>query len=249
MVTFFASANEVNCTRSPDSTDELLHCKTTLKSYPRPVHFFIPAKLSDTPQIFVHFHGHNLEGYDHFNPLYGNYGQYLLNSHANAIVVVPESLGKCTTYDTFFANKDNSAQFFSELENHLAGKVVALSGHSGAYRVLNRLMGYVNAKAFLQDVKALGMFDAAYGATPEINKWVHAHAEDNILFFMAYVTGDKATTEDGALLLKKDFKQISEEKVQFVKVSGFDSESLLDQHFMTLKRGGLEAFFFKASSL
>lgn len=253
-------SSEFDCERLPDSSAEILHCKGYSKFYPQAIHFYIPQNLNSTKKmhLFVHFHGHNIKGYDHFSKDYGNYGSFLLDSMANAVLVIPESLGKCTTYEFFFADQKRTAQFFLEIKNNVEGMTlekinsIALSGHSGAYRVLNRLLGYSNlGQEHLIDVKALGMFDATYGATPEIVKWVNDESYKNhdYLFYNAFVTGSKATAEEGSLALEKQFKNLSAEKIFFIPVLGPDSEGLTLQHFNILKRGSLTDFWKRASFL
>jgi hypothetical protein len=256
--TFLFSA-EINCVPLPDSNEDMLHCKTKINSYPEVIHFYIPQHLSSNLplQLFTHFHGHNLAGYDHFSKIYGDYGSYLLSSNANAVLIIPESLGNCTTYDNFFADQVKAEQFFLEIENEVESMTskkinsLALSGHSGAYRVLNRLIGYTNkGLGLLKLVSAVGMFDATYGPTPEINKWTKNNSDqkNNFLFYDAFVTGSNATAEDGSLALKKQFKDLSPDKIIFISVLGHDSESVLDQHFNILKRGSLTSFWKRASS-
>lgn len=244
----FLNAASASCLPESDSRPEMLHCKSKFDDYPAPVHFFIPQNSS--AHYFVHFHGHNLDGFSHFDKRWGDYGQYLLNSKSNSVLVIPESVGKCTTYDTFFVDPIKTVKFFAAVENEIqtltyeSATIQGISGHSGAYRVLNRLAGYANQNfSSLAQIKAIGMFDATYGETPEISKFVQTkHA----LFYDAFVTGPKATTEDLSRVLMKMLKS---ENVFFVPVKGESNESLLEQHFMILKRGSLEVFFSKASAL
>ena len=251
---------EIECLKVSDSTTDLLHCKTKLKNYPELVHFYIPKHLDlKLPlQLFTHFHGHNLKGYDHFSKTYGDYGLFLLKSKANAVLVIPESHGHCETYDKFFSDKKRAIQFYSEVESVIERKTlmnittVALSGHSGAYRVLNRLIGYANSEdETFSKISALGLFDATYGVIPEIEKWVKNKSDSNehFLFYDTFVSGNMATTEENSLILKKHFQNLTLENIFFIPVSGHDAESLLDQHFNILKRGSLTRFWTKASAL
>ena len=253
-------SRETECLRVSDSNADLLHCKTKLKNYPEVVHFYIPHHLDlKLPlQLFTHFHGHNLKGYNHFSKSYGDYGLFLLKSMANAVLVIPESLGNCETYDKFFSDKKRAVQFFSEVESEIEKMTlmkissVALSGHSGAYRVLNRLIGYANSEEeVFSKISSLGLFDATYGAISEIEKWVKNKSDSNeyFLFFDTYVSGNKATTEANSLILKKQLKKLSSENIFFIPVLGPKAENLLDQHFNILKRGGLSRFWSKASDL
>jgi hypothetical protein len=120
-VSSLAASAEVDCLRLPDSNKEMLHCKTKISSYPGAIHFYIPQHLSSNLplQLFTHFHGHNLKGYDHFSKDYGDYGSFLLKSGANAVLVIPESMGNCTTYDNFFADQKRLSNFFLKLKMKL----------------------------------------------------------------------------------------------------------------------------------
>lgn len=127
---------------------------------------------------------------------------------------------------------------------------MALSGHSGAYRVLNRLMGYASAgEESLSKVDALGFFDATYGATPNVAQWLLKHSEEKVLFYNAYVSGEKATAEKGSHALEQELKKSSGDRIYFEAVKSVKTESLLEQHFNLLKRGSLESFWMKASAL
>lgn len=141
-----------------------------------------------------------------------------------------------------FADALRTKKFFLALERELnVTTLTSLSGHSGAYRVLNRLAGY--ALKNLISFSAIGLFDASYSETPDIKNYVKAN---DILFYSAFVTGPRATTEEISRLL---MKELSGENIYFVPVEGESNESLLEQHFLVLKRGSLEEFFSKASAL
>ena len=247
-----------NCVPQIDSTPEIVHCKMSLGDYPRPLHFFIPTNLSDSEnlKILLHFHGHNIRGYDHFYHTknsgegYGDYAAFLLTSKVNGVVIVPESLGNCATYDNFFNQKDRTEKFFNSLKNTLSqlnsDQELILSGHSGAYRVLNRLAGYANQQnSGLSNLKGIGLFDATYGAIPNIISWVKIKNEiqDDFIFYNAYVSGKKATAEEGSLSLKKELKNLDSKRIFFSAIDGVDSEALLLQHFNSLNRGSLVRFW------
>lgn len=226
------------CVLQSDSSARMTHCKLQLDVYPKPIHVYFSPNHNQ--KYLVHFHGHNLEGFSHFDKRWGDYGQYLLHSKSEAVLFVPESEGKCATYDSFFSDAIRTKKFFMAIENELkVNELSALSGHSGAYRVLNRLSDYANKN--LISFSSIGLFDATYSNIPEIRTYVK---EKGILFFDAFVTGPKATTEDISRSLMKELKG---DKIFFVPVKGESEESLLDQHFMVLKRGSLEDFFSKAS--
>lgn len=236
------------CESVPGLVSEILHCKSKLEEYPLPVHFYIPAEASSN--YLLHFHGHNLSGYSHFDKRWGNYGSYLAASDSKAVLVIPESEGKCATYDDFFSDPARTFRFLRAVEKEISGHAEgmpalrAISGHSGAYRVLNRLAGYsLKDLPVLINLKAVGFFDATYGATPEVQSLVKTR---KIFLYNAFVTGAKATAED---LSRKMMRELKEENVYFVPVESERNESVLDQHFLILKRGSLEEFFSKASAL
>lgn len=247
LILLFCNQLVASCEPRTDVLSGMLHCKVNIESYPAPIHLFIPANAGS--EYFVHFHGHNLPGYSHFDRRWGAYGEYLAASKTGAVLVIPESEGKCATYDSHFAVPANALTFFKAVEREIQQQtgampaLVGLSGHSGAYRVLNKLAGYaLKDLPPLNKVKSIGLFDATYGATPEIVKLVKSR---KIFLFDAFVTGSKATAEELSRKLMNDLK---DENVLFIPVEGKESETLLEQHFLILKRGSLEEYFSKASS-
>ncbi len=255
---FFASSLysvEFDCVKQADSSDQVLHCKSKTNYYADVVHFYIPLNhYSSEPSLgtslYVHFHGHNLKNYNHFSKIFGDYGTYLLESRSNAILVIPESQGKCETYDHFFSDEKRTLNFFSGIKNSIQELIgdnvhsLVLSGHSGSYRSLNQILKYKN---IFKEVRAVGLFDATYGDIGQIEKWIIQNKieNNNVILYNSFVTGKKATAEKGSLLLENHLKKLNSENIFSVPIKG-EGETL-DQHFFILRNGGLKYFWEKTS--
>ncbi|QDK43037.1 hypothetical protein DOM21_16560 [Bacteriovorax stolpii] len=248
-------ASELACQKTIEETESYTHCLNKYDFYPRPIHFFIPKNLNASipRHLFVHFHGHNLNGYDHFKRTtipgegYGDYGYFLADSGASGILVIPESLGNCTSYDQYFSSIINTNLFFSKIKEMTStNENIHLSGHSGAYRVLNRITGYVVANKLnaISKINSLGLFDATYGQVPAIEKWLQLNLKENNQFYFmnAFVSGEKATAEP---ISRELMKKYHDQRIDMLPIKSNKNESISEQHFMTLKRAGLTLFFQK----
>ncbi len=205
------------CHKLLDETKDYLHCLNQFSSYPEVVHVFIPKNLDPSQPINlnIHFHGHNIEGWDHFDKKFGDYGDFLAKSNKNSILVIPASTGKCTTYDQFFHSPQNGFKFLNEtkllfLPIKFGG--ISFSGHSGAYRVLNTIFGYDKLEDNLKlPVIGVGLFDATYGSTANIEDFAINKLKNgrSFLFYDSYVSGPKATAEALSVKLKNRIGQIN----------------------------------------
>lgn len=250
------SSQLIDCKIQPDSSEMMIHCKKTLPHYPKPVHFYIPTNLDTTKQVetFVHFHGHNI-GWDHFlktnNPGegYGDYGAFLANSKVNGIVAIAESDGHCSTYDQFFSSPQNSSAFFDDIKKSIKAQkqVLHLSGHSGAYRVLNRLAKQANEASVpeLKDVHSFGLFDATYGSVANIEQWMKNKKDNHrpYLFYNTFVDGPLATASKLSLELQKKYQSEDHEHIIFKPVSNNHEKNGVKLHFNVLRDGSLQSFF------
>jgi hypothetical protein len=101
------------CLKLINENEDYTHCLSKVPTYPEPVHIYIPKKLDRTKPINlnIHFHGHNLAGYNHFDKKYGDYGDFLSKGNSNSVLVIPESKGNCATYDNFFKSNEDSFNF------------------------------------------------------------------------------------------------------------------------------------------
>jgi len=248
-----------NCKMQSDSSAEVIHCTKTVANYPNPVHLYIPTKLDLNKKVetFVHFHGHNI-GHDHFlktkNPGegYGDYGSFLSNSEVNGILAIPESDGNCNTYDSYFANPKNASAFLDGILKTTNAKdnTLHLSGHSGAYRVLNRLASYANDGSVesLKELHSIGLFDATYGSIAHIEAWTKKHyqARDKFLFYNTFIDGPKATASRISLELKEKYKTTPSDSIVFKPVHEPKEMDGVLQHFNVLRDGSLKNFFMLA---
>lgn len=251
----------VGCVPTADSDSHIIHCKMIVGNYPRPVHVYIPESIqkNESLKVLLHFHGHNLAGYDHFYRTkntgegYGDYAAFLLKSKINGVLIIPESLGNCSTYDSFFADPIRTSLFLNSLEKIIDNEISTndrqwiISGHSGAYRVLNKLAGYFNQDktGLLQNVLGIGLFDATYGNVSNIELWIKNKGEKNedFIFYNSYVSGAKATAEPGSVRLQKILREYHSDKIFLKPLASKSDSSVLDQHFSVLKVGGLTSFW------
>jgi hypothetical protein len=252
-------ASVFNCKMQADSSAEVIHCTKSVANYPKPVHLYIPTSLdlSKKVETFVHFHGHNI-GYDHFHKTkipgegYGDYGNFLSSSNVNGILAVPESDGNCNTYDSYFANPKNANAFLESIRSSSKAKetTLHLSGHSGAYRVLNRLASFANDGSVenLKDLHSIGLFDATYGSIAHIETWTknHYRAGDKFLFYNTFIDGPKATASKISLELKEKYKTTPSDSIVFKPVHEPKEMEGVLQHFNVLRDGSLKNFFMLA---
>ncbi len=205
------------CLKVISENEDYTHCLSKVSTYPEPVHVYIPKKLDRKKPINlnIHFHGHNLAGYDHFDKKHGDYGDFLSKGNSNSVLVIPESKGNCATYDKFFKASEDSFEFIKSSKNLFAPlevKSLTLSGHSGAYRVLNTLLGHPKLEENIKiPVKGVALFDATYGQTINIEDFALKKLREGspFLFFDSYVSGKKATAEALSLSLKQKIEKMS----------------------------------------
>ena len=261
---FVSSSNSFafdGCAPVIENNKKLLHCKMMVGDYPRPVHFYIPESIetSISLKVLLHFHGHNLNGYDHFYNTakpgdgYGDYGAFLQNSKINGIVIIPESLGNCKTYDMFFAKEESASNFFNGLEfiikKHISNfdQQWIISGHSGAYRVVNQLAGYLNLPKtkVKKEIIGIGLFDATYGDVSNIELWVKKKIKRNedFIFYNSYILGANSTAANGSVVLGRKLSFYHLENIILKPINGSTDKSALDLHFSVLKNGGLTEFW------
>ncbi len=212
-----AGENSLGCQQIVEENKNFTHCLAKIPDYPEPVHIYIPAKLNLNKPINmnIHFHGHNLKGYSHFDKKYGDYGSYLEKSNINSVLIIPESKGECSTYDQYFKTPLKSAQFIQSAKELFPEKMninsLTFSGHSGAYRVLNTVLGQSDLEEKIKlPIKGVGLFDATYGNTSNIEKFAANKLKTgkNFLLFNSYVSGVKATAEPLSAALKDRFNKL-----------------------------------------
>lgn len=243
-----ALAFDFQCQKLIEDNENYLHCSNRIAYYSLPFHFFYPKNLDANKSVTInlHFHGHNLNGYDHFyktkNPGegYGDFGSFLVQSKLNGIFIVPESYGNCATYDNEFKSEANAVAILNELiELNPASEVkLSLSGHSGAYRVLKTIFSIQDLENKIStQIIGIGLFDATYSTIDSILNFKENNSD--FIFFDSYVDGAKGTTDDISNQLKSKYN--SKENFYFYPVPSTD-ESVLDQHFKLLQRKGIRDY-------
>ena len=242
-----SQATELNCEKIVEDNSLYLHCLNHIKSYPLPIHFYYPKNLDESKSIVInlHFHGFNLDGYDHFNKVYGDYGNYLVESKINGIFLVPESSGHCTSYNTSFSNEDDAVKILNEVIklHSFKSKYMSFSGHSGAYKVLNRLFRINQLeKKINSKIIGVGLFDATYDDVNPMIDFALSKNLNDFVFFDSFVDGPKGTTTTISHELAKEYNNSTNFYIYPVPST---SETILDQHFKLLKRLGVKNYLMK----
>jgi hypothetical protein len=181
-------------------------CRGRIEGYPEPVRVFIPRGFrAMSKRLAIHFHGNNSasdprDNTVHFKDGRGDFLGWLDEADSEHILVVPDSLGSTRTYDTQFpsaapnagaANFDRLIQSIEELAG-MEAQSIALSAHSGGYRALGAL-GIADSKR-LNQVDAVGLFDAVYGRAPQLITWIPKLKNRGGLFYVVYVENGTTLT-------------------------------------------------------
>lgn len=215
---FSFAANELaGCQKIVEETSDYTHCLSKVAGYPRPVHLYIPKNLdrSRPVNMNIHFHGFNLEGHDHFDKSYGDYGKYLAMSKHNTVLIIPESTGKCETYDSFFSSSKNTFSFLENSKKLFSPVVVSslsFSGHSGAFKVLDTIFSYPKLEEVSKmPVTGVALFDATYGPTVNIESFAVKKLKEgkSFLFYDSYLAGRGGSTEMKSKEIKLKIGKIS----------------------------------------
>lgn len=225
------------CQKLVEETETYTHCENKVATYPEPIHYFIPKNLNEAETIIVniHFQGHNLNGFTPFK----NFGNLLLNSEKNAIIIAPISKGKCETFDSFFAKELRGNELLLNLISglNISDYKVSLSGHSGAYRVLRTIFAYKNF-SLKNDLIGVGLFDATYSDITSIVNF--AKSNSDFIFYNSYVGGANGTADEISQSLKKQYQSLSHFK--FFELKTDPKKKVIDQHFELLQIFGIEQF-------
>lgn len=240
VLTSMCNALEFDCQKLIASSNEFTHCENKIGNYPEVVHVYIPKNLDSTKPINlnIHFHGHNIEGYNH----YLNMGELLVSSESNSILMIPSSLGKCTTYDQYFSNYSRTQEFLqSALKfSEIPFNTLSFSGHSGAYRVLRTIFSYDGLEEKLGVViKGVGLFDATYSNIDSIISFALKQRTSGFVFYDSFVSGDAGTADEISMSLKRKYS--SETDFYFYPVKS-TKDSVLVQHFNLLQVFGISEF-------
>lgn len=230
-------AMDFTCLKTIEDNALYTHCENKIANYPEPIHYFIPKNLNEAETVIVniHFQGHNINGFTPFK----NFGNLLINSEKNAIIIAPISKGNCDTFDSFFALESRGSEFLLGLVDDLKleNYKVSLSGHSGAYRVLRTIFAYKNF-SLKNDLIGVGLFDATYSDITSIVNF--AKTNSDFIFYNSYVGGANGTADEISLDLKKRYQSLS--NFRFFELKTDSKKKVIDQHFELLQIFGIEQF-------
>ena len=233
------------------------YCQNKYSWYPRPIRF-IYLKSSNQKEVkksVLYLHGHLLNGFAPFydqslKNSYADFFSFYLNAYSGLapseipLLIMPESLGNCMTFDQFFKLEINASLFFLSLKNLFPNvSETHLSGHSGAYRSLNQLAKLIIQNVFPLNVQSIGLFDAVYAPMPDLMNLIkkQKNSSKSFLYFNSYVVGKKQSAQKYSSLQSQDVKKIIDEPgttlLYFHRpMATRDNETLLEQHFRLLER-------------
>lgn len=220
-------------------------CQGLVAGYPRNVRIYIPANYTGTigTKINYFFHGHRLAGVDTFkiNPGdtkgSGDFGARLAESQSKDLLVIPESIGNCATYEVRLYHLEEFQNFLSNIEKlvGLDRPKFSLSGHSGAGRVLNILLSHVKNLKIEDRLVKVGYYDAFYHADyPYLTDLVKRAS--SIYFTVAYVYPGGTTKGMGSLSPYKN-------KIVVKVVPG--KNGVISDHMNVMNNGGFSQFLAK----
>ena len=166
------------------------------------VGFFIPKGFEPgaTNDFVVHFHGwHN-----HVATVFTQYRlpEQFTESHRNAILIVPQ--GPREASDSFGGKLEDTngfQRFMIEAVGRLnergilhstnIGNVI-ISGHSGGYHVMSRIVGNGGMN---QNLREVWLFDALYGQTEYFTNWINNPQAHRLIDIYTLHGGTKEETE------------------------------------------------------
>ncbi len=231
-------------------------CQNKFPWYPRPIRFIVnKSQISESKSVVLYLHGHLIGGFAPFydkklNNTYADFFNFYLKALSQnkndeyPILVMPESLGNCLTFDQFFKDPQQALLFFNSI-NKFFPKVSEyhFSGHSGAYRALNQLAKLVVQNKLNLNVQSVGLFDAVYASMPDLMNLIKRQNinTDSFVYFNSYVVGSKQSAQKFSSLQAIEVqKMISDSSIKIFYIhrplASYEKESLLEQHFRVLER-------------
>lgn len=182
---------------APFGATQGFRCQGRIQYYPKLINIFIPERFNPSKDysLLYHFHGFyldpqqnpfNLEGGD------GDFPQMITESQTSTLIVVPESTGRCDTYDSYFTSPEKTELFFLQVRNLLPGdpQQIMISGHSGADSLLGQLGLWASQRKVgtLGAVMGVASFDSLYNddALPGHKAWRNLMVDKGGIFYAAY---------------------------------------------------------------
>lgn len=185
------------CTNQQDA-DRSVQCLGKVLDYPEKVRIYIPRNFKPTQRSVsanYFFHGFRsaqtfaINKNDTQNP--SDFAAiYHEANNAESLLIIPESQGKCETYFKF--NQEGYFKKFNEEIAKLTEQKIdtfKLSGHSGAYRVLDNLTKKSDIK---NQIRKILFLDSVYSDLPGVRNWLQESSQRRIK--IAYVTGAEQST-------------------------------------------------------
>ena len=253
----FLKSRGFNCNYEKPSSSKGHRCIGKLKGYPDKVNIYIPPYFDGkkTFSTAYHIHGFRLGGSQHwshpFRKDYGEYGKYLTQSKKNALLIVPEGQGKNKTHKNVFGNKTKTARFFKAVEGVISAagfpqassSPIALSGHSGAYDVMNRMAPHFGKKGLpsLDRIHGVALFDSMYGYRPNISRLFYGVKKNKGHFYIAHNGKGKKVAHN-----KRLYRSLLKQAGEKTNVKALISHQSRNHNHMSYMEKYMASFFEKA---
>lgn len=180
---------------------------TRVSNYPEPI--AIVSSTSQPRTLVIHLHGWVL-GHPRDRGIHSIVKdmefERILTENPGAMIIVPGSTGKNVTYDKQFVTAKNLQEVVESVLQQRSFSLdgfehVVLTGHSGAYKTIGRILKTRNKTLLNEVVDRIALFDATYAVDPaDYVKWIGREPLRRCLQ-VAYIKGSK--TESNALALKR----------------------------------------------
>lgn len=233
------------CDKDLSGPGRSIECVGKLATYKKKTHIYIPKdflRSADLNQI--HFFLHGFRGQQTFNKNkddlngVGDFAGMLAKSkNKKAILVVPESDGECSDYETFIKDPQMLLKMKDEVQeiSKTSFSQISLAGHSGAYRAVNAVVGSTDVA---KQIKKIGLFDSIYDTKTNLantRKWLALSPTNKMK--VVYVTGSQQSTEKQTLSFLEKASTYKEQ----IEVTKLDSV-LPSAHSNAIQNGGFAEF-------
>lgn len=193
--------------------------------YPKRVTAVIPAQLESVDRLHLHLHGwlvgnppsHDREVLNLF-PFEKNFVKGAETK--DSILFIPESEGRCDTFNSFFPQPKNSNRFLGKMREFLSSSrpdagAISLSAHSGGQWSVGYLAAQArDSKNAAHQISSISLLDASYEQSPvhpslqHVSDWVNADSGRRLQVY--YVP--QTPTQTGADRIQK-WTQSSKDRV------------------------------------
>lgn len=192
------------CTkRAYTSISGTVLCKGKILNYPENIRIYFRTGLQaqDFQSLHLFFHGHRLNSVNTFNDdenskyKPGDFQTQIFESATNGILIIPESSGKCETYKSFLATKNQFEDFLTRIQSTLGAKSYSLkiAGHSGGGSTINR---FLSDNELAKRTKATYLFDSIYGPQYGVLNYLKVNPNANVEVVFVHPGSTMAHTEE-----------------------------------------------------